>query len=73
MKRLIEHGERLAAGKASRALDRAAEAARRVVPRDVAVEIGESELRLSGRRLKVRSMADPRLRSLGLLFREMLR
>ena len=73
MKHLIERGEQAAAEAADRALGRAAEAARAMLPEDVSIETAGGELRLSGRRLSVRWIADARLRSLGLWLREALK
>jgi len=67
---VLRHGERVGAKAVAAAAERLTEAAQDQVPRDVRVAREGTDVVLSGRRLRARSLDDPRLRGLGLLAKD---
>lgn len=65
-----QSAERAGARRVAKVAERLAEAATDEVPRDVRVTREGAAVVLSGRRLRVRSMDDARLRGIGLLAKD---
>lgn len=71
MSAMGESGARIGARRVERVVGRLAEAMRDEVPGDVAVTREGGAVVLAGRRLRARSMDDPRLRGFAMLAKEL--